>query len=376
MRILKILNSNDDGGVLTCETQFIARFKELGIIVDGIILGKGCRYEYYREMVDNYYEVPSLDVTFNGGVIAILRNIMKSAVYGISNSKKVFKELNIKDYDCIIYRRVNLLFFAGLLGKKTNTKVFWFMPNIIGNRFSYFFFNFFLRVLKIVPIANSIYTQKTLGKLCKNVVYPGFDPRRLSIGKEIESSLRESLNIYDRIVIGIIARVTSDKAQDIVIEAFLASEIYKNKGCLIIAGGLSDTEFVEKLKKIAGDELNKSIFLIGSLVNVSYFYNGVDIVINGRRNAEPFGISIAEGLGAGKPIIAYSLGGPSEMIVEGVNGWFASAPTVESYKQAFDNCYRNISSWRQIGETNVIHSEKFSVKTNVDKFINIIAGHK
>jgi glycosyltransferase involved in cell wall biosynthesis len=169
------------------------------------------------------------------------------------------------------------------------------------------------------------------------------------------------------------ARMDEEKAQDIVVEAFIKSKIPGKGGHLLIAGGPLNTPFSEKVKRAAGEFLDKQIHILGGVQDMGGFYASVDIIVNGRRNAEPFGISIAEALGAGKPIIAYHLGGPAEMIKDNINGWLVSHPTVEDYGEAMNISIDNIDKWPKMGQQAKSDADEFSVGTNVDRLMKIVS---
>src|SRR5690606_9275016 len=131
MRILKILNSYDDGGVFTCERQFLKEFYKIGVEVDAVILGEGPRKAEYLSLVNRYISIPNLDVHFSGGYVSVFKSIFKAFRFGSDNSRKVRKWCNAFAYDAVIYRRANLLFLGGFLGKNNRSRTFWHMPNII-----------------------------------------------------------------------------------------------------------------------------------------------------------------------------------------------------------------------------------------------------
>src|SRR5690606_16847300 len=154
-----------------------------------------------------------------------------------------------------------------------------------------------------------------------------------------------------------------------VIKAFIKSEAFNNS-VLIIAGGPLTTEYSKFCQSIVKEYSN--IVMIGPITEVGDFYSSVDIMINGRRNAEPFGITIAESLFASKPIIAYYKGGPSEMIKEGENGWLVYDPTIDAYKDAINISMRDRLKWREMGIKGRKLSEKYSASVNVDKLLKIL----
>src|SRR5699024_684111 len=99
--------------------------------------------------------------------------------------------------------------------------------------------------------------------------------------------------------------------------SFIESDAFKDGAYLLLAGDYDKIDFFTKVKETAGGNWNKSIYHLGKISDLHNFYASIDVMINGRLNAEPFGISIAESLGAGVPVIAYNLGGPQEMVEEG-----------------------------------------------------------
>ncbi len=59
--------------------------------------------------------------------------------------------------------------------------------------------------------------------------------------------------------------------------------------------------------------------MVGAQTNVPLWMQAMDIFVH-ASDAEPFGIVIVEAMGLGKPVIAGSVGGPTDIITERVNG--------------------------------------------------------
>src|SRR5690606_32706181 len=106
--------------------------------------------------------------------------------------------------------------------------------------------------------------------------------------------------------------------------------------------------------------------------NINNFYASIDILINGGKEAEAFGISIAEALGSSKPVMAYKLGGPIEMIDEKNNGWLINNPTLDEYEIAFKKTDISKEKLIELGKASFQRSKSFSAEKNVLKFMNII----
>ncbi|WP_162053459.1 glycosyltransferase family 4 protein [Pontibacter pamirensis] len=371
MRILKILNSKDRGGVYIYEVQFIKELKKRGYIVDAVIVGEGERTEEYQSLCNISYKIPYLDALYSGPIPRILNSMLKSYKFGVKYAKFVSEQIESDQaYDAIMYCRPNFIHLAGLLSQMISSKSFWHLPNTVNGKVSKAFYNFYCDKYGITSIGNSVYTKNTLGDSCKHVVYMAYDEERV---QKSETNFREKLGIDKNApVYGVAARLHKDKAQDVVVEAFVKSAIPKMGGHLLVAGGPLDSEFAGEVQKLAKDLLGKQVHFLGDISDLPMFYSSVDIVINGRRNAEPFGISVAEALGAGKPVIAYYLGGPSEMVEHNENGWLVSKPDVENFTLAYNDSIGARERWASMGRDAKSRSMRYGVESNVDRLIDII----
>jgi glycosyltransferase involved in cell wall biosynthesis len=371
MRILKILNSSDKGGVFAYEVQFIEEFKRRNIQVDAVILGEEHQAKEYQKLCDITYTIPYLDAQFAGSPFNILNSILKSYKYGAKYSDYISRQIQRdSNYDAIIYCRPNMMHLAGLLSKHFNCRSLWHLPNTINKKAAKSYYNLFCDKYKIISIGNSVYTKNTLGDQCKHFVYMGYDENRV---KASEVNFRTELSIKDEApVYGVAARMHKDKAQDIVVEAFVKSDIPREGGHLLVAGGPLDSEFSREVYKAAKDLAGKQVHFLGEINDLPKFYSSVDVVINGRRNVEPFGISVAEALGAGKPVIAYYLGGPSEMIEHEKNGWLVKAPTIEAFEIAYNTSLQRRDKWVKMGAYAKSCASNYGVESNVDRLLEII----
>jgi glycosyltransferase involved in cell wall biosynthesis len=368
LKILKILNSHDGGGVFTCERQFINHWKNTGIQIDAIIVGKGKAYFAYKGLVNDAIEFPEMEITSNGSKIYnVIINLIESRRFVYSN-KHIIN--TIKHYDAVIYRKNYFDYFASLVGKICAGEVYWHMPLSVSNVFEKFYYNYILKK-NITPIANSIYTMNTIGNICKEYVYPGFDIDRTSVGKK-NGKLREIIGINsEALVLGIAARIKRRKAQHLVIESTIELLSDYPDLHLIIAGEPLDSAYARKCLKLS-ENFQDNIHFVGFLEDISDFYSSIDLYINSRLDAEPFGISIAEAMGSSLPVIALKLGGPSEMIKDNINGWLIDNPTKLDYLKTIKKAIQNKNRWIEMGKISKILSYDLRAEINADKFLNII----
>lgn len=371
MRILKILSGNDGGGIYQCEQQFISYWIDKGVKVDAIIIGEGGSSETYKKIVNSYYTLPNLKLT-NQGITPFkeLINIIKVQKY----NKKAFQlidQFGLNSYDAVIFRRHFFTRIASRVSELLKVDLYWHMPLSVNNILEKYYFRRLAKMYDIIVIGNSKFSMKSVGSVSSHFVYPGFNNERVST-IDTNPLFRAKLCLpEDSVIFGVAARITKRKAQHLLIEGFIQL-LKKNKNAhLLVAGGPLDTGYAKYCINL-GKEFNKNIHFIGQVENIAHFYASIDIYVNSRIDAEPFGISVAESLGSGLPVIAYKLGGPSEMVIPKKNGWLIDAPKSQAYYLALKNAIDNKEKWKKMGDNSKKYSEKFSSVYNANKFLEII----
>lgn len=367
MNILRILDTCDGGGILSYEIQFINQIKKRGHKVDALLIDKGEQEDHYRKLVSN---VIFHQKEYPYRRLRRLNTLLKVNRFSYQVSQKIGGIVN-GSYDAIMYSRPIFIHIAGHLSKTLNVKSFWHMPNSINNNIQKLYYTYYLKKYGIIPIANSQYTARTLGSICNNFVYPGYDEERVHY---TQPYYRKKFEIpKNAVVYGMATRIVPAKAVDIVVESFVAFIRKSNTNSyLIIAGGPLGTEYHNRVKTICSEYIGKKIFFLDRISDVSLLYSSVDVMINGRRNAEPFGITVAESLAFGKPVIAFFKGGPSEMISEKENGWLVQTPDAKSYLKAIEESYNSKHKLPEMSEAAKESSKSLSVKYSVDKLLKIL----
>lgn len=66
--------------------------------------------------------------------------------------------------------------------------------------------------------------------------------------------------------------------------------------------------------------LKRRVHLVGYRSDVAGFFAAADVVVHASIEPEPFGMVLLEAMAAGKPVIASDLGGPREIVENGVTG--------------------------------------------------------
>ncbi len=111
--------------------------------------------------------------------------------------------------------------------------------------------------------------------------------------------------------IGIVGRITKNKKQHIFVKASKnILPLYKNIQFLLF-GNLVESEYLEELKKIAGNDWNTNIIYKGEL-NPKEIFSQIEILVH-TTEIEPLGRVVLEAIAEGIPVIVPDKGGTFEI---------------------------------------------------------------
>ncbi|UMZ74716.1 glycosyltransferase family 4 protein [Natranaerofaba carboxydovora] len=369
--IIKVVTGADGGGVRTSEIEYTKELQKRDVKVSGIIIGNGDTKDTYKSLFDRSFEPGHPFPVFGGSVLKKPLNIASLLWRTFQAADYLSKNFPACDLPCVLsVRKPFLLHLSGLLSKRLDIPVLWHIPDTM-NLYKRYYINYILNNYNIIPIGNSLYTLNKLGLESSDIVYPGFSKDRV-VGQP-QKDFKTELGISQGdVVFGMVSRLVYDKAPDIVLNAFLESKAFSEGAHLIIAGGPLESKLGSYLNDIAAKYGNGQIHLLGMIEDVKSLYHTIDIAINGRRNAEPFGISIIEAMAAGKPVIAYKAGEPSVTVVDSETGFHVEKPTKKAYRDTFDRAWEYKDKWVKMGERAKEISEYYTVEHQVSRYLEIV----
>ena len=172
-------------------------------------------------------------------------------------------------------------------------------------------------------IANSEVVRRRIAKYYKSdstVIYPPVNTELYCLAPEL---IDEKLKNENYFLIG--CRLAPYKRVDIVIEAFKAMPDKKLK---IFGNGVDS----ERLKKAAAGAPNIEFTGRVEVSSLAKLYRNALAFIHPQE--EDFGITVAEAMACGTPVIAYRKGGALETIIENSTGMFFDEQSALAIKKA------------------------------------------
>jgi glycosyltransferase involved in cell wall biosynthesis len=160
-----------------------------------------------------------------------------------------------------------------------------------------------------------------------SLVYPGASLERFEVARgESPHDLRVAFGLpADGPLIGIVGRLQRWKGMHTLIAAMPTIRARHPRTHLVIVGGMHETEprYGDELRALARSRgVGEAVTFAGFQADVPRWMQAMDIVVH-ASDREPFGIVVIEAMSLGKPVVAGSAGGPSEIITTGVDGLLA-----------------------------------------------------
>ncbi|MBI3999974.1 MAG: GT4 family glycosyltransferase PelF [Candidatus Omnitrophica bacterium] len=195
------------------------------------------------------------------------------------------------------------------------------------------------------------------------VIHNGIDVAHFQKPLEIES-VRKSLGLnHQEKVIGIVGRLVPEKAHVDFVEAIqLLSEEQKDILGLIVGEG----ELLELLKgQVEETGLQKHILFAGFRSDLATLYKAMDVLVLCSLR-EGFPLTILEGMAAGVPIVATSVGGVGELIKDREDGVLVPPGNPAALAQAISNVLSDHELKRRIVQA---AQEKVQKYFSVEKMV-------
>ena len=225
---------------------------------------------------------------------------------------------------------------------------------------------------KIINISQSEYDSALKYKITSSkkmcVIENGIDFSKFKNADECRLETRTELNISDdEIVIGVVGRISEQKDPMTSIKAFKKiKKEYPNTKLLFVGSG----ELEENVRQFAQENnINEDVIITGWVNCVEKYIPAFDIAILPSK-WEGFGLVIVEYMACNKPIIASNIGGISNIIENGRNGYLIQPGNVQ---ELYEKSKYIIENYAKIQKTLdfIEIKEKYDIKNVIKKHMNL-----
>lgn len=253
----------------------------------------------------------------------------------------------------------NMLGLGAAVARRMGAACVWEMPNVIGTTtsaaLSRAFYQWRCWRGNAWVLANSAYTAKSLGGALvrPRVMHLGADAQRFDPAR-VTPITRSALNIPDdAAVLGVVARVEASKGQDRVLAAML--ELLREDPAthnlhLLLLGGPIEDAYAQSLRRAANEAAAADrLHLVGPVLDPERYYPVMDVAINARVDAEPFGLTVVEAMMMGKPAAVHARGGPAETVIDARTGWHVHQSSVACWAAALRRVLADRPRWAEMG---------------------------
>lgn len=200
-------------------------------------------------------------------------------------------------------------------------------------------------------------------------VYNGIDLEEKSEIIEKEAFLKKyNLILENQKVVGIVSRLDSNKNVELLIRAAISMLTRHDDIRFLIAGEGVDAEKLKHMVK--ENDVEKEIQFLGHIRDTESFYDLIDINVL-TSNSESFPYVILEGAKHKKMIISTDVGGISDLVENGINGYLIEVGNQKQLEEAINEALEN-NRYKQMGQKLYEKVErKFSLKNMAQDHVEI-----
>jgi glycosyltransferase involved in cell wall biosynthesis len=204
------------------------------------------------------------------------------------------------------------------------------------------------------------------------IVYNGVDIKRfqgIKAAAEIENPLPERRILH-------VARLSPEKRQDVAIEAFdMVADEFPDLGLYFIGGaGENDTGWWAALQaKAQRSPHSKRIHWVGGVDDAAEWVCGGSVLIL-PSDKEGFGRVIVEAMACGVPVVASRVGGVTEIVTHGLNGFLVSPGCPGDMAASIRRLLADVTLSKRIAAEGLKRAADFDMSNHVENMKKIFSG--
>lgn len=281
------------------------------------------------------------------------------------------KLLTYKNDDVLIYVNTLLPFGAGLAGKFMKKDVYY---HVHETSIQPVVFKNFLRYMlqktasKVLFVSESLEESEPFRNIPQEVIYNAVSNEFLEIASKHQY-------IYKNDSIFNVLMICSLKAYKGVGEFLTIANLCKDREDIKFTL-LLNAEQPEIEIYFNNIEISKNITLVPRQKNVIPFYKSASLMMNLSRVdewVETFGLTIVEAMAFGVPVIVPPVGGPTEIVRDGIDGYFISSYETQKIAQNIKDLANNEATCLILSENARERVQFFNETIFVDKITTLFS---
>lgn len=272
--------------------------------------------------------------------------LLLNFVFGIVWTFRLWRYLRDHGTEIVHTNSMVAHIFGGLAARMAGRKVIWHFHNVVESGGSWKIYKAVLMLLAChipdrIACVSDVVAQPFLSK-------PSIQRKTLVLWNTVDTNRftareRSAFTETGCMTIGTAARITPWKGQEVAVQA---AHRLKQKGIPFrwrFAGdvALGSLDYAQHLKKLVHDwGLEQNVIFDGWVKDMQAFYNEIDILVHVPRKPEPYGLTIAEAMASGLPVIATPGGAANSLVVPG-GGWLIESGSIEEIASILEHLWKH-----------------------------------
>ena len=211
------------------------------------------------------------------------------------------------------------------------------------------------------------------------VAYSPIDLERFDPGRIGRDQARARLGLAPDVpLLGVLGQITPWKGQSTAIEALALLKERVPAAKLLLVGSVKfagaatrydNAAYLRSLHELAGKlGLEEDVRFMGERSDVPEVLRALDLLLAPSWE-EPFGRAVVEAMAMGTPVIATSVGGPAELIEDGVNGRLVEPQEPGRWAAAIEELLADAALRQSMGEQAQQTAAAFSREAHVERVL-------
>jgi len=175
------------------------------------------------------------------------------------------------------------------------------------------------------------------------------------------------------LLVGMIGHFRPWKGQALFVESYHTACVFNDDIHYVIVGGIHDDAYYEQVQQyILQHDLSDKVTITGHQDNIPELLSCMDIIVV-PSVPEPFGLVVLEAMMMAKPVVAFNIGGPAEIIRAGQTGVLVDDVGSVSLGEAIGSLLNDSELRRVMGcEGRNLLEKQFTCQVQVDHVETVI----